>query len=406
MRRFWGAVIVAWVAMSGRAWAQPDELAALKAELRKQQEIIASLVKKVEELESRQREGVTRQQLAQEITAQQEALNSVGERLAGRANLSGYYAFEYVNDDSPTIGAFRQHFLSFFVSKQINRWNFFSETEFEYAPHFDASSRSFSTADGEVKIEAAWAEYQFDRAFNVRVGKQLFPQYWQVYHYPNLTLSTNRPINTTGTLFPREFVGAMLYGSTSTPVGTSELGVGYKVYVANNQVPDAGRRDQLDSKAVGARLQFELPKRGRLRKFDVATDMYRGKLSNTQVKQTSDTIWGFDTQIEVDRLLVFGEYARGNSRGRQRYGYYFQPAVRLQDEWVAFYRVERVDDPEPVLGGTIGIRHLAGANFRPLPEIAVKAEYFRTLPRLRAFPSTDPRNRPSNGFAASAVVFF
>ena len=406
MKRILSCVIVLGLAMGGTAHAQQDELAAVKAELLKQQEIIAGLMKKVEELEKKQATVATRDDLERETHSQQERVNSMEEQLLSKANLTGYYAIEYINSDSPAAGAFRQHFLSFFVSKQINHWSFFTETEFEYAPHFDGSGRELETAAGEIKIENAWMEYNHNRHFNVRVGKQLFPQYWQTYHYPSLTFSTQRPINAEATLFPREFVGAMMYGSASAPMGASEVAVGYKVYVGNNQVPDSGRKDQTDSKAVGAKLQFQFPTAGRLKKFDVAADLYRGKLSNEEATLATDTIWGLDAQIEVDRFLFFGEYARGSSLGTARYGYYLQPALRLAPQWVAFYRNERVDDPQPIRGGTIGTRHVTGINFRPVPQISFKGEYFRTLPRLRALSPSDPKNKPTNGVATSLVFFF
>lgn len=406
MKRILVLVTILSLAVGGTAYAQQDELAAVKAELLKQQAVIAGLMKKVEELESRQASSASRAELQQETESQQERTNSLEGVLLGKANLTGYYALEYISDDSPAVGAFRQHFLSFFISKQFDHWTFFTETEFEYAPHFDASNGDFETANGEIKIENAWMEYNHSRHFNVRVGKQLFPQYWQTYHYPSLAFSTQRPINTAGTLFPREFVGAMIYGSTSAPAGASEFGVGYKVYVGNNQVPDFGRRDETDGKAVGGKLQFQFPVAGRLKKFAVAADVYKGKLTNEDVTLGSDTIWGLDTQLEVDRFLFLGEYARGNSLGTRRYGYYLQPAVRLAPQWVAFYRNERVDDPRPVRGGTIGIRHATGINFRPVPQISFKAEFFRTLPRLRAFGASDPKNKPTNGLATSAVFFF
>lgn len=406
MKRILSSVIVLGLAMGGTAHAQQDELAAVKAELRRQQEIIADLMKKVEELESKQAASVSHAELQQEAATQQERVGALEESLLGRVNLTGYYATEYINEDSPTVGAFRQHFLSFFVSKRINHWNFFSETEFEYGPHLAATNQAFATANGEVKVENAWMEYNQNRHLNLRVGKQLFPQYWQTFHYPSLTFSVQRPINVTGTLFPREFVGAMVYGSASRPAGASEFEVGYKLYVANNQVPDFGRRDEVDSKAVGGRLQFRFPTGGPLKKLDVATDVYRGKLTNARVTLGSDTIWGLDAQLEVDRFLLFGEYARGNSLGFTRFGYYLQPAFRFNPEWIAFYRNERADDPQPIRGGTIGIRHVGGINFRPVPQISLKGEYFRTLPRLRAFSPSDTRNKPSNGVATTAVFFF
>ena len=81
MKRILSSVIVLSLAMGGAAHAQQDELAAVKAELLKQQEIIAGLMKKVEELEKKQATVATRDDLERETHSQQERVNSMEEQL-------------------------------------------------------------------------------------------------------------------------------------------------------------------------------------------------------------------------------------------------------------------------------------------------------------------------------------
>ncbi len=57
------------------------------------------------------------------------------------------------------------------------------------------------------------------------------------------------------------------------------------------------------------------------------------------------TLQGFEGQLEISRFLLNAEYARGESDGVKRSGYYVQPAVQLHPDWVSFYRVEQLESP-------------------------------------------------------------
>lgn len=416
MKRIFCTMTVWAMALSGTAWAQQSELAELKAELQKQQEAIAGLIKKVEALEKKQTNTVSREELKQEAQTQQETVNSLRESFLSKVNLAGYYNFRYVNDDSPVVGSFQQQNLALLLSKQLQRWNFLLEVELQNVPHHreilptegegegEKGTSEDISAEGAFSVENAWMEYNHSRNFNVRFGKQLAPQYWWSHRYPNLTYSTTVPIHLRD-LFPPELVGGMIYGSAAKPVGTSEFGFGYKFYVANNEVPNSSLGDLRDRKAVGGRMEFRMPVKGRLKRFDFATDLYSGRIGLSKDMISSDTVWGFEEQIEWNRFSLYGEYARGNNLGARRFGYYLQPAARLSDQWLAFYRVERLSVPS---AGRDETRHLAGINFRPFPQIALKLEYVRSLLAPEEFtlsPSESRRNR-SNGVATSAVFFF
>jgi hypothetical protein len=51
-------------------------------------------------------------------------------------------------------------------------------------------------------------------------------------------------------------------------------------------------------------------------------------------------------------------------------------------------------------------RHLAGLNYRPFAQVAVKGEWYRSIPLDRSFITSEEERRPFNGFAAAAVFFF
>ena len=189
-----------------------------------------------------------------------------------------------------------------------------------------------------------------------------------------------------------------------TPAGSSEFGVGYKFYVANNNFEGNSREDLQDGKSWGVRGQIRFPTNSTLRRFDVAADMYRGNVGLTNNELAEDNVFGFESQIEVSRFLLQTEWARGKSLGLTRTGYYVQPALRFHENWITFYRAEQLESPRILRAER---RHLAGLNYRPYPQIAIKGEFYRSQPLERDFLHTEGEEaKPFNGFATAAVFFF
>ncbi len=112
---------------------------------------------------------------------------------------------------------------------------------------------------------------------------------------------------------------------------------------------------------------------------------------------------GFEGQLEISRFMLNGEYARGTSEDVTRTGYYFQPAVQIHPDWISFYRVEELLSPRL---NRAERRHLAGVNYRPMAHIALKAEYYRSIPLDRSFIRSEEERKPFNGFASAFVFFF
>ena len=399
-------------------WAQqPGEIAALRAEVAKQQAVIAQLLQRLDALEKQAPVLAAAQELQDDIKAQEDSINSLREIVNSKVNLSGYYNFRFVTDGSDEPTAFQQHHLGLVMGKQIGKFNFLMELELQNVPHHpeitpeggeeaheegEEGMEGDISGEGQVAVENAWMEYNHNRYAGVRFGKQLSPQYWWQNHYPNLTLSTALPIYLRE-LFPAELVGVMVQGSTSSPVGESELGVGYKFYVANNNFEGNSRADRRDGKAWGARGQVKLPTGGALRRLDVAADLYRGHVGLTTDELVEDNVIGFESQLEVSSFLLQTEWARGKSLGQTRTGFYLQPAMRIDEDWITFYRLEQLESPRIHIAER---RHIAGVNYRPYPQIAFKGELFRSQPLEREFVETEEERKPFNGLALAAVFFF
>jgi hypothetical protein len=397
------------------ASAQQADLATLRAEVASQQALIAQLLKRIEALEKLQPSAEVVENIQDDIQAQEDIVNSLRETVNSRVNLNGYYNFRFSTDTSEEPSSFQQHHLGILMGKQLGRFNFFMELELQNVPHHPEilpegeteEDESLETAEdisgeGQVAVENAWMEYNHNRAFNVRMGKQLSPQYWWQNHYPNLTFSTTTPIYLRE-LFPAELVGVTLQGSGGKPVGASELAVGYQFYVANNNFEGNSQKDLRDGKAWGARGQVRFPTNGVLRKLDVAADVYRGHVGLTTHELTEDNVYGFEAQLEAASFLLQTEWARGKSQGQTRTGYYVQPAYRIDEDWVAFYRVEQLESPRI---HTAERRHLGGVNYRPYPQIAFKGELYRSEPLEREFVHSEEEAKPFNGIALAAVFFF
>ena len=397
------------------ASAQQDELAKLRAEVSAQQAAMAKLLARIDALEQKLGESATKAELEDEAKTQQDAVNSVRETLLGKVNINGYSNFRFHTNEPEQPSAFQLDHLGLILGKQIGRFNFLGELEFQNVPHHaevateDESETEHSdeelvediSGEGQVAVENAWMEYNHSRFLSVRVGKQLSPQYWWQHRYPNLTYSTSPPIYLRE-LFPPELIGAMVRGQVTRPVGNSEFGVGYSLYAANNNFEGNSQADLRSGKAWGGRVQLRFPAAGILRRFDIAGDVYRGQ-TGTVEEFHEDNVVGFEGQLELSRLLVNGEYARGESDGMTRTGYYFQPAVQLHPDWVSFYRVEQLESPRIQQAEQ---RHLFGVNYRPFAQIALKAEYYRSIPLSRSFMRSEDERKRFNGFATAAVFFF
>jgi hypothetical protein len=399
--------------------AQQNDIAAMRAELAQQQVVIAQLLKRIEALEKQPPTADIVQDLQDDIKAQEDSVSSLRDSINSKVNLNGYYNFRFSADGSDEPMAFQQHHLGVLMAKQLGKFNFLMELELQNVPHHQEiapegeeehveakeGGEGDLSGEGQVAVENAWMEYNHNRLLSVRVGKQLSPQYWWQNHYPNLTLSTATPIYLRE-LFPAELVGVTVQGAAATPVGTSEFGVGYKFYVANNNFEGNSRTDRSDSKSWGARGQVRFPTSGALRRLDVAADIYHGKVGLTNEELVEDHVFGFETQLEYSQFLLQTEWARGRSMEMTRSGYYLQPALRIDEDWIAFYRLEQLESPRIRQAER---RHLAGVNFRPYPQIALKGELYRSQPLERDYVHTEEGEdepKPFNGLALAAVFFF
>ncbi|MCH9034825.1 MAG: hypothetical protein IID42_10020 [Planctomycetes bacterium] len=275
------------VLTAGQANAQGrDDMARLKETLETQQALNQKLLERIEALEAGQGAILAKIRSVEESIPDEAAWRAerdslmeeihseyfdLQDRLDALPRLSGYYDFEYFNDnreDSP--GEFRQHHLSLHLTKEWDKWRLFSEFEFEYGAKFEGDGgEELGEARGEVKLEQAWGEYVHSDALTLRGGLILTPGYWNVNHYPNVVLSTRRPL-VVRNVFRESFVAVMGYGDKYL----DDFGVTYYGYVGNGQSVFFTKHDDNEGKAVGGKVSFHLPSKGAFDTLDVGLSMY------------------------------------------------------------------------------------------------------------------------------------
>ncbi|MFQ5456456.1 MAG: hypothetical protein ACE5EA_09700 [Nitrospirota bacterium] len=309
--------------------------------------------------------------------------------LGSLAEVSGYFDIEFqATDKKNDKTAFRQHHVSIFITKEINRWNFFSEIEFEDAPQFAGDgTQAGLEGKGEVLVERVWLEYNRSDLINLRTGVMLIPTYWGVNHYPSFTLSTSRPL-IVKKVFPFQIVGAMLHGIRYF----NDLGIEYNLYTGNGDSDFQGQKDPNNNKAVGLKLTTHIPL-NLFETFNIAAHYYKDKLKDGQ----DQDVYGGELLIDKHPFSLLAEYAYADIGGKT--GFYIQPSMNLTKRVIGFYRYDKRDVDSAKDDKSDQKQHTLGVTFRPIPDISLKAEYFRVEP-------DDSTKDEYNGILGSIVIFF
>jgi hypothetical protein len=300
--------------------------------------------------------------------------------------LNGYYDFEYLADNAPgDKSTFRQHHLTIFVGAHRGPWRFLSEVEFEDGVTLEGDGTDVE-GKGAVNAENAWLERVFSDAFTVRTGKFLLPHYWNVNHYPNIVLSTNRPLMVRQ-VFPTDAVGLMAFGNRYR----GRLGATWHAYVGNGESQTG--TDDNENKAAGAHLSLHL---GELFapfvRMDVGAAVHSERTGTGAARDAVD-VWGVDAQFNSHVVEVLFEYAR-RTADQAREGLYVQPSVKVSDTVRLFYRYDWLDT-----GPLSQTRHTVGVNVQPRPDVALKLE-------VNTNRYDSPGDEDHEQVAASVALFF
>ncbi|MFQ5589819.1 MAG: hypothetical protein ACE5HE_01525 [Phycisphaerae bacterium] len=379
---------------------EQDVIGRLRAELEAQRAVNSELLQRVAALEASQTAILEKIQAVERAMPDEESVREerqalieelrydyfdLQERLNLLPTLSGYYDFVYTNDDrEDSRGEFNQHWLSLHLTKEWANWRFFSEVEFEHGVLFEGEGgTALEEARGEVKLEQCWAEHVHSDLLTLRAGLILTPGYWNVNHYPNVVLSTARPLMVRS-VFRESFVGLMAYGTSYW----GDFGVTYRAYVGNGQSVYFTRHDDNEGKAVGAKVSFHIPTKGKLDQLDLGLHLYHESPSDEDRVLT----WGLDAQLRKGPWEVLSELAAKDAE-EDRTGFYLQPSYRFNERWAVFYRYDLLE----IEHDDRTQEHTVGVNFRPIPEVSLKLEYFHSI---------HAEDDDYNGVTASIAVAF
>jgi len=275
--------------------------------------------------------------------------------------INGYFEMAYGNDNrGDKTSHFRQHHLSTFFSRNWEHWRLFTEIEYEDGVSIGGKAPGSVTGTGKVQLERGWIDYIHSDALKVRMGKFLLPQYWKVNHYPNAVLTSERPIMVRK-LFPTDGTGVLIHGD----LYRGGFGLGYNTYVSNGNAANPSGADDNDNKATGARLTLHLADQFEpFDRLDLGGSFHNERSPNTQGGMD---VSGADLQANAGRFELLAEYAHRHDNSAE--GYYVQPSVRLAKRWYGVYRFDWMDT-----GQSSHHRHTLGSAWRPMPNLAFKAD--------------------------------
>lgn len=398
----------------GQERSEIDELKGLLVEtqesmqqmMEKHQKQMDVLQRRIQELEQKSIETEASQENFEDALMERDLDDADrGDLLDSNLSLHGYYDFLFLDATDSKSRSFILNELSLFLrgSTDDERWTFFSELEFEL---FDGDDFFFkdNSSDSELEIETAWLEYSVSDTLQVRAGKHLLPQYWQTYHYPNLTLST-RPPAMVGRIFPSDIIGLEARGDYWFD---NQRGVSYVAYLGNGGDSEESEVDQNENKAVGGRVTAHLAGvESPFDTLDLSVSGYTGQDNDGN----NETILGLDAQIRIQEWEFLTEFALGDqhvqlldgqgndiSGPSDTLGYYFQLGYNFMPRWHTFYRYDELDLYDDGPSALDAHQNTIGINYRPRSNISLKLELFEA--------DVDRLNDPFHGVAAAIVYNF
>ena len=386
---------------SSRAVAQNQgDVAQLQEALQAQQTLNQTLLERLEDVETTQAALLKkfqsleasvpnadefREERDEILDDMREEYFELQEKLDDLPTISGYYDFDYLNDDrSESPGEFRVHHVGLQFAKEYENVRFFTEIEFEYGAKFEGTgSTNLETARGEIKVHQAWADYTLSDTLSLRGGLILVPTFWGVNHAPFVQLPTRRPL-LFRKILPNNFAGLMAHGSRYW----EDFGMTYYGYVGNGVSDNFAKDDDNEGKAVGGKVALHLPSNDFLDTFDLSLNVYHESPNDVERVNT----WGVEAQIRKGPWEMLAEYVTRDS-AVDRAGFFAQPSYRFNDKWATFFRYDlfNTDRVEEVQEYTLGF------NYRPIPEVSFKLEYFYSM---------HSQDEDYNGIAASIAMAF
>ena len=294
----------------------------------------------------------------------------------------------------------------YLAKNQTEHWRSLAEIRMLYVPNGgqsestgaitntavdDPSNFSLPVTWGGISIERAYVEYDVNNYLTVRAGHFLTPYgIWNTDHGSPTIITPNRPYVISQAYFPEHQTGLDFLGRF--PVG--DYHVGYHATVTNGRNPTETVSDPDKQIALGGRLEFEAPWAGTLK---LGVSAYKGRSTSTvttpgtipdsydEVSYAADAMWdhgGWHAQAEfVGNDIHYRDGSRARTAtgfspdARQRGGYALV-GYRFDRLWnVMPYTIFEYQNPIEKAYWDHTISESAGLNFRPTPNIVLKAHF-------------------------------
>ncbi len=276
------------------------------------------------------------------------------------------------------------HRFVFFLSHDFSpKVRFFSELEIEHG----GVEADGSPLNGEVELEQAYLEFDLNANHRAKAGLFLIPiGILNETHEPSVFYGVERnPVE--NAIIPSTWWAGGIGVSGNLGRGFSydiALHEGLRTTAASNFAPRSGR--QKTSSAVAndlaatARLKWTgIPGVELAASIQHQTDIAQGVVANA----------GSANLYEVHGIVNKGPfglkalYARWDLDGRgpaavgadEQYGWYIEPAFRINEQWGLFARYSEYDNRAGINGNTRKQQTDFGVNYWPHPDVVLKADY-------------------------------
>jgi hypothetical protein len=290
--------------------------------------------------------------------------------------------------------------------KFTDRIVFNSEVEFEHGGYSDEHP------EGEAVVEFAYLDFLFHRGFNLRAGQMLVPMgFINELHEPPAFLGARRP------QVERTLIPATWHENGLGIHGELPGNVTYRLYLMNGldgakftagglrDGRQAGKEANAQSLAWTGRVDWR-PQPGVL----LGTSFYTGNSNQTGSGEAlSTTLWDAHGEFQIQGLQVRGLYARSTVSaagvaalaltdparevGTSQWGGYLEVGYDVLRETrqalIPYVRYERLNTQQEVVAGVLRDQAqdrtllTVGAAYKPLPQVAVKADWSRDENRAR-----------------------
>ncbi len=409
---FLGLPAVGWTEESGSGFAEIEE------QLEEMNQRMENMRLRMERLEHSNDAGATNgfkdqsskekfEEFSERLAAQEDLSQELDEKIGSRAivhafdamqlDFGGFLhsAFTHVHGDQGSASSFDRLTFELLLKAQFSRrfsaffaQAFIRESNTRFTDTYQRTSPGFAfSGAGGVKtpLVIAWANYRHRDELNLQVGRYITPfGIINIEHFPAILLDTEQPQFlrpfSGDTIFPNFITGAQVHGKFFFDDDTLQ----YHVYtgVFTGSTPEQFYSGVRTAYAVGALgttfgLNFGTGKRSLT---TTAPDTI------TVAKNATFYMYGVDVLIDKGPILWKTELFmtdEDKGAGGNRTGFYTQPAYRISDRWIVFYRYDFLNDGKlqilPSGGGprrhTPGnsTEHVLGLNFLPVPNVRLRA---------------------------------